>query len=240
MRPFAHALVLGLAFATSALAAPDALSILKRADAILAPAEYEADAQLITRRPDGEKREFDVHLWKKGTTRFRVKFKAPAEDRGSEVLRDGDNMWSYLPNLKRSLKISPKQEFHGGDFNNTDILRVNLAEDYVPTLAAASDPAEYLLELRAKDDTVSYDLVKYWIRKKDFMPLRQEFYTKSGKLIRKLDLQEPRAFSGHVRPSRLVMVNTLMPGRQTEMVYQRFDLKGSLDEGVFQLAVLGR
>ena len=226
--------------AGAAWADPDPVALLKAADAIMAPDQYEADTRLIHHRGKEETREFAMHLWKKGDHRFRVAFTAPPEDRGSEVLRDGDNMWNYLPNLKRSLKISPKQEFHGGDFNNTDILRVNLANDYLPTLVPSTDPNEWLLELRAKDDTVSYDLIKYWLRKKDNLPLREEFYTKSGKLIRKMTISEPKKFGKLIRPTHLVMQNILMPDRQTEMIFDKFSVKDNISDDVFQSTVLGR
>ena len=88
--------------------------------------------------------------------------------------------------LGRAIRISPKQEFHGGDFNNTDILRVNLSVDYTVTMLPSTSPGEYLLELRARNDSIAYDVIKYWVRTSDFMPLRQEFYTRSGKLMRRV------------------------------------------------------
>lgn len=229
-----------LALAPAAAAEPGAEEILRGADAILAPDEYEADLTMVTHHKDGSLRTFEVHLWKKGPTRVRVRFLSPADDKGSEVLRIDDNMWNYLPNLGRAIRISPKQEFHGGDFNNTDIMRVNLALDYTATRLPDESPDEYVLELRAKNDSISYDLVRYWIRKQDLMPLRQEFFTRSGKLIRKLELLEPKTFGKHLRPSRLVMRNMLVPARSTELTVKTFEVRQGLDGNLFQVAALGR
>ncbi len=226
-------------FPASASAEPNADEILQRADAILAPAEFEARVELVTHR-DGEGRRFEMHVWKKGLGKSRIRFLAPAADRDSEVLRDGDNMWHFLPNLKRSIRISPRQEFHGGDFNNADLLRTNLAVDYAPTLARSESSDTWLLELKAKHDTAAYDFIRYWVRKADNMPLRQEFYTRSGKMIRALELSEPKSFGGHERPTRLLMKNVLVPSRSSEMVIKKFVVKQKIDEGLFQLSALGR
>ena len=221
------------------LAGPSADEILRRADAILAPPSFESEVTMSTVRANGEVRSFSLRVWKSGSQSHRIRFLSPADDRGTEVLRVGDEMWNYLPNLKRAVRISPKQEFHGGDFSNADVLRVNLADDYTPTLVEATRD-EYHLSLAAKNESVAYETIHYWVRKKDCMPLRQEFYTSSGKKVRRLDFLEPKAFGRFVRPSRLMMFNLLVPSRRSEMVVSAFVVKSDLDGGLFQLASLGR
>jgi outer membrane lipoprotein-sorting protein len=232
--------VLTLTSPASAEPSPSAVDILRRADAILAPRSFEGECTYVAHRSKGSPRSFSMKLWKKDADKLRVRFLAPADDRDAEVLRLDDDMWNYLPNLKRAIRISPKQEFHGGDFSNSDILRVNLAEDYVPVLLASKAPDEWLLELTAKNDEVAYHRIRYAIRKKDFMPLRQEFFTASGKLVRKLELSAPKAFGKHIRPSFYVMKNMLVPARRTEMEWTRFTVKDFDDDSLFQQSSLGR
>lgn len=220
-------------------AAPTADAILSRADAILAPETFQSDVTMTTVRSNGEERSFSMRIWKSGDDLHRIRFTAPADDKGTEVLRIGSDMWNYLPNLKRALRISAKQEFHGGDFSNADLLRPNLARDYTAKLVGTTSD-EYQLELTAKSDEVAYATIKYWVRKKDCMPLRQEFYTSTGKLLRKLDLLEPKLFGKVERPSRLVMWNALVPSRRSELVVNAFVVRAEIDGGLFNLAALGR
>jgi outer membrane lipoprotein-sorting protein len=220
-------------------AAPTADEILAKADAIIAPERYESDVTMTTIRANGEERSFQMHIFKNGDDLHRIKFVAPTDDKGSEVLRNGDDMWNYLPNLKRALKISSKQEFHGGDFSNADMLRSNLSKDYTPKLVETTAD-EYQLELKAKSDQVAYDTIKYWLRKKDCMPLREEFYTSSGKLIRKLEYQDPKKFGKLERPSKLMMWNVLTPSRHSEMKINEFAVKADMPAGLFNLASLGK
>ena len=219
---------------------PTAEAILRRADAILAPREFEATITFTSRKANGTAKTFAIHMWKKDADKTRFRFLSPADDRDMEVLRVGDDMWNYLPNLKRSLRISPKQEFHGGDFSNSDMLRVDLVEDYTPTVLPSASPDEWLLELTAKNDQVAYHRVRYFIAKRDFMPRRQEFYAQSGKLVRRLEMSAPKVFGRLVRPSRYVMKNMLVAGRETEMVWDTFAVKPLGDDGLFAQASLGR
>lgn len=221
-------------------AAPTADEILRRADAILSPATYQAQVRFTTHRANGTERTFSLQIWKKGDDRFRVRFLAPPDDRDTEVLRVGDNMWNWLPNLKRALRIAPKQEFHGGDFSNSDVLRVNLSTDYTPRLLPESNDSQWVLELTAKTDQVAYHRIKYWIARAGGMPVKQEFYTESGKLVRQLEMKEPKAFGKLTRPSVFVMRNMLVPTRHSEMVWESFTPVGTLDDNLFNQGSLGR
>ncbi len=229
-----------LLHAAAASANPTADELLRRANAILAPEEYEADVTFVTHKGPGDTRSFSLRILKKGTDHLRVRFLAPPDDAGSEFLRVGDNMWNFLPNLKRSLKISARQEFHGGDFSNSDVLRVDLVQDYRPTVLPSSSADEWLLDLRAKSDAVAYSEIKLWMRKKDGMPLREELYTGSGKLVRKLELTDVKKFGKLVRPSRYVMRNMVMPARYSEMTWNDFHLRSGIQAGQFDLDSLGR
>jgi hypothetical protein len=149
-------------------------------------------------------------------------------------------MWNYLPNLKRSLRVSPKQEFHGGDFSNADVLRVNLADDYTPARKEGAPRGTWLLELTAKSDQVAYAKIRYWIRKRDFMPLRQDFYTSSGKLVRRLELKEPTTYGKLVRPAQFVMKNMVARSRTSELTWDAFQVRRKLDPSLFLASSLGR
>ncbi|MBI5545778.1 MAG: outer membrane lipoprotein-sorting protein [Deltaproteobacteria bacterium] len=217
---------------------PSAAEVLQKVDAILSPAEFEARLAFVTHKPKGDTR-FSMSFLKKGS-RFRSKFLSPPDDAGAEVLRIGDDFWNYLPNLKRALKISAKQEFHGGDFANSDVLQLELTRDYLPALAAEAPQDHWLLDLKAKNDEVTYARIKVAVRKKDSQPVWMEYFSGSGKLVRRMELSELRTYGTLVRPTRYVMRNMLETKRYSELVYEAFSLKANLDEALFDQAALGR
>ena len=114
-----------------------------------------------------------------------MRYTAPAKERGTAYLRSGENTWLFLPSAEKVVRVGAKQNFGGGDFSNADIFRLSLVQDYDPTLAGeetAGGQACYKLELKAKDRSVAYDRVVYWVRSDGtFFPVRADYYTLSGK-----------------------------------------------------------
>jgi len=219
---------------------PSAEEVLGRVDAILGPPEFEARLTFITRKPKGES-SFSMSYLAKGNDKFRLRFLTPPDDAGAEVLRVADDFWHYLPNLKRALKISAKQEFHGGDFANSDVLRVYLTREYHAAFSGEPAPAgQWLLELTARDDTITYARVKAWVRQKDFQPLVFEYYSGAGKLVRRLEFSELKSHGSLVRPSRMVMRNMLEPKRTSELVWDSFAVRQDLEDALFERSALGR
>jgi outer membrane lipoprotein-sorting protein len=220
-------------------AAPTADELLAKAEAILSPEQFESDLTLTVSRANGEELSYSMHLFKSGGDRSRLRVLAPVVDRGSEVLRNGEEMWTYLPSIKRAMKVSIKDAFHSGEFSNADLLGMSLSKDYTPTLIATTND-EYQLMLKAKSDRVPYDTIKFSLRKKDAMPLRQEFYGASGGLIRTLEFTETKRFGDHVCPTRMVMWSALTPKQRSELRVTGLSVKSALPPGLFQVAALGR
>jgi len=104
--------------------------ILKELDRNLSPESYESYRKLINIEPDGRKREFILFVVKKGSDKVGVLFLAPASEKGRSALRLGDNMWLYIPNVGKPIRITNLQSAVGGVFNNADILRLDYAAEY--------------------------------------------------------------------------------------------------------------
>jgi hypothetical protein len=120
---------LGLFFATSALAV-DGTQLLKQLDKNMAPESYESYRKIINIEPDGRKKEFTYFTVKKGTDKIAGLFLAPASENGRTTLRLGDNMWLYIPNVGKPIRITSLQSVVGGVFNNADILNLDYSEEY--------------------------------------------------------------------------------------------------------------
>ena len=100
-------------------AALDGTEILKKVDRNLEPESYEAYRQLIDIQPDGSKRESVLYTMKKGRDKVVALFLAPPSDKGRVTLRDGDNMWLYMPDVGRAIRITSLQSVTGSVFNNS-------------------------------------------------------------------------------------------------------------------------
>lgn len=231
-----------LLLAPATLAAPpSADELLRRYDEIMGPATFEAEMIMVAHREDGSTRTYEMKVLKSGDDKLRAAFSAPATAKGQEMLRKGDNMWLYMPNLKRAVRVASRDSFMGGDFNNADVLRVNYSADYTAKLVEET-PEAYVLELKAKSPEVAYDRVKLWMTKGDKpQPLRSELYATSGKLLRTAQFSDVKDFGGgYVRPARLVMKNELETQRFSEMTWRSVTLKDEIPPQRFTLDALGR
>lgn len=219
--------------------AADAAAILERHDEVMGPAFFEGASSMTAHRSDGSERSYDMRYWKANDDKFRAAFDAPANARGQEILRVGDNFWIYLPNLKRAVRLAARESFMGGDFNNADVLRVNYAVDYSPRLLEEG-PDRWVLELRSKTPSSAYDRIILTVHKGDYLPLEGRYFAASGKELRSATFEEPRDFHGHRRPTLITMRNSLEPGRWSVMRVQDFRVLRSIAATQFVLTELGK
>lgn len=220
---------------------PTAEALLAKYDQVMGPKTFEAQMEMTATREDGSQRTYVMKALKGENDRFRLWFQAPASVKGQEMLRVGDNLWVYLPNLKRATRIANRDSFQGGDFNNADVLRVNYTADYTATLGVSQRPDSYLVELKAKHAETSYDAIKLWLRKSDWQPVRGEYFGSSGQLIRSAEFKEHTPFqNGYVRPALTVMQNELVKARRTELRMKDVKLDVAAPAQRFTQTDLGR
>ena len=140
--------------------------ILKKVDEVLAPGSMDYYRKLINEEPNGDKKEFIFYSVKKDRDKVAMLYLSPASEKGRATLRLGDNMWLYIPNVGKPIRITSLQSVVGGVFNNADIMRLDYSAEY-DAINLEEGPADYILGLKAKTRTVSYDSLKMWVNKKN-------------------------------------------------------------------------
>ena len=218
-------LALALLLAAPALAEPTASQLLKHYDDIMGPGTFAADTAMTAYREDGSSRTYEMRVLKRDTDKLRLWFDNPASVKGQEMLRQGDNLWVYIPNLKRATRVANRESFQGGDFNNADVLRVNYESDYTGTVVPSEVPDTYCIALKAKTPDTAYDSIKLWVRKKDYQPVKGQYFGTSGQMIRSAEFSDYRELDkGYVRPAKVVMHNELVKARRSEMITRSLKL----------------
>jgi outer membrane lipoprotein-sorting protein len=227
------------ALAPAAVLALDGKALLARVDRNLEPENYEMTRKLINEEPDGKRKEFILYSVKKGRDKVAALFLQPASDKGRSTLRQGDNMWLYIPNVGKPVRITSLQSVTGGVFNNADILRVDYTEEYEVT-AATEEAGNYLLDLKAKTGAVAYDRLKMTVDKKTALPTVIEAYAASGLLVKTLRFKDIKDFGGGiVRPATVETDSPLYKGYKSVMLYANVKKRDVPDE-VFTLNFMPR
>ncbi len=234
-------LALALALALAGAPSPEALALVRRYDAVMSPTFFEAQTVMVAHREDGTTRTYKMKTQKSGKDKLRAQFLEPASAKGQEMLRNGENLWLWMPNLKRAVRVASRDSFMGGDFNNADVLRVNYEADYDASIDV-SDPAGDILLLKAKSQSAAYDAIKLWMtRDKSPQPIKAEFYAASGKVLRRAEFFDVKDFGkGLVRPARIKMTNEISSGRWSEMSWEAIAVKDDIPSQRFVLDDLGR
>src|SRR5512143_2457449 len=169
--------------------AVDGTQLLKQIDRNLNPESYEMYRKIVNIEPSGRKMEYTLFSVKKGVDKVVALFLAPASEKGRSTLRLGDNMWLYIPNVGKPVRITSLQSVIGGVFNNADILRVDYTAEYNAEKVDEEKDA-YILALKARTGEVAYDRLKMWVDRKTLLPTMIEAYAASGLLIKTLHFKD--------------------------------------------------
>ena len=215
----------------------DGTALLKQADRNLSPDNYESYRKLINIEPDGKKKEFTFFTVKKGIDKVASLFIAPASEKGRSTLRLGDNMWLYIPNVGKPIRITSLQSVVGGVFNNSDILQLDYAAEY-DVEKVEEKSSEYLLYVKAKTKTVAYDRLKIWADKKNVLPTKIECLTEANMLIKTLYFKDVKSFGGGItRPAVIETDSPLYKDFKSVMIFAGIKKRDFKDE-VFTLTFM--
>lgn len=215
----------------------DGTALLKKIDRNLNPETFESYRKLINIEPDGRKKEYTLFTVKKGVDKVASLFLAPASEKGRSTLRLGDNMWFYIPNVGKPIRITSLQSVVGGVFNNSDILQLDYAAEY-DVEKVEEKGGEYLLFLKAKTKTVAYDRLKIWADNGKLLPTKIECLTEANMLIKTLYFKDQKDFGGGiVRPAVIETDSPLFKGYKSVLIYAKVKQRTFKDE-VFTLTFM--
>jgi len=209
---------LGMAAAAEAQTAQE---IVVATDKVRNPDKPFRSTLRLTEYVGGQERDHDsLVLYSKedGARQFRnlVQYVEPARDSGKRVLLDGHSLWFYDPNSKVSVRISAQQRLIGQAAIG-DILTVNLAADYTPSIVATEtiDDATrqprtcWHLELKAGNDLATYNRVEYWVEQGTFYPIKGKFYADSGRLLKIVYFRKFAQQLGAIRPTEAIIIDAV-------------------------------
>ena len=247
---FFCALRIGLATATPVVFAADVptaqmdeaavKSIVEKADQVRIPAEgFQVDISITSTQPDEAPELRKYRVLSKGNENTVVMVTEPASERGQIILMKGRDLWIFMPDVSQPVRISLSQRLTG-QVANGDLARANFSGDYTPRLLrteAMGNDSYYVLELTAVDRGVTYQKVMYWVNQKNFWPLKAEFYSLSNRLLKRCRYENFQALGGRVRPTRMILEDTLRGGEQSVLDYSAMKLR-ELPDKIFTKAYL--
>ncbi len=214
-------------------------SLLGGVDDSMYPETFKTKMLMETHRRNRRTLKYTYEIYSKGGDKALMEVAAPKRDRGKKILMLKDNLWMYMPNVSRPIKLSRKQSFMGSTFSNEDMTDSTWQDDYNPVITDEKNGL-VLLSLKAKRKDVAYDRIDMWVKKETKVPVSAVYYGLSGKPIKKMYFSDVKEIAGRLRPVKMKMVDLLEEGAYT--VVDMKELKGldSLPDYMFDQTQLGR
>ena len=211
---------------------PEGNALLVEIDRKLMPENSESYKKIINIEPNGAKKEFILYVVKKGNDKMVSTFLEPKSEVGRSTLRLGDNMWLYIPNVAKPVRITSLQSVIGGVFNNSDILQIDYHAEY-DVVAKEQEGEQTVLTLKAKTNAVAYDSLRMRLDAHYSLPDRIECYAASKMLIKTLYFKEIKDFGdGMIRPAVTETDSPLYKGYKSVMIFA--DIKSrEIDDEAF-------
>lgn len=156
-----------------------------------------------------------------------VKTIYPPNEKGQVMLMKGKDFWVYLPNIDQPVRLSLSQRLTG-QVSNGDIARMNFSGDYKATLLRteeADGKRIAVLELNRLADWVTYEKIILWVALSDARPLKAEFYTGTGILLKTCQYEKYGELSGAIRPLQLLFTDAIKKGEKSVLTYSNMKIR---------------
>ncbi len=184
--------------------------------------------------------------WIKGADKSFVAYLSPARERGKKMLKLGDKLWTYTPEpTDRIITISGhllRQSVMGSDLSYEDMMENNnLADVYNAEIVGEAEVRGrpcHVVALTARVRDVAYHSRKIWVDAERWLPLREERFAKSGRLLKTFDILEMFRVEGRWYPRKMIFKDALLKGKGTEYFIESIDFRATIPDYKFTKASL--
>ena len=179
--------------------------------------------------------------WIIGTDKAFTEYLSPPREQGSKMLKLDDILLTYSPQTDRIIQISGhmlRQSIMGSDMSYNDVMEDKpLDQLYTATLEGEeyiNHRKCYILFLESKVDGISYPKRREWVDAEYFLPIKEELYAKSGKLLKSTSMDGIKKIGERWFPSRFVFKDELKKNSKgTEWIINDIQFDQDIPEIIF-------
>lgn len=228
--------------------------LLDLSDETLFPQNFVATYRMTTERPGRRSTEMvfeSSHLEGSGTY---MEVSEPARSRGMRFLQKDNDLWMYNPRAgsRRALRLAPRDSFQGSVFSNNDVSDPNYNDDYTarriddgtldhPDLGSVTCTR---IEGEASRDEAPYGRIVVWLwggpSGGGVIPLRIDYYSKSGLEFKRMILSQFGDSAGAYRPAVMRMESMEEVGAVTSILIEELEARDTLPARLFNQSELTR
>lgn len=180
-----------------------------------------------------------------GMTRSFTEYLSPARDAGTKMLKLEDQLWTYTPSTDRTILISGhllRQSVMGSDLSYEDLME----DPRLSNLYSASIQGEeevlgrpcWILHLVSKVQDIAYYSRHIWVDKERLVALKEERYARSGKLLKRTEVQKVEQIEKRWIATKVRFKDVLRTGEGTEFIIESIEFNAVIPEYIFSKAAL--
>ncbi|HNY21238.1 MAG TPA: outer membrane lipoprotein-sorting protein [Treponemataceae bacterium] len=218
------------------LAVMDALGSFKETD-------FAAEVTIVSVKPGEDDTTYVVRYFRRDKDeKFTMVMLKPDTQKGQGYFSVGDDLWFYDPESRKFAFSSLKDSFQDSDAQNSDFSTSSYEKDYDVTESSETKLGNfevYQLTLVANSKSVPVAKRKVWIRKDNYLPLKEEHYSVSDRLMRTIAIPKYQTVSGRFVPVTELIVDNLKKGEKTQLTLANVSIT-KLPDAVFTKEYLER
>jgi outer membrane lipoprotein-sorting protein len=224
--------------------------ILKQAETIIYPDSFHVKNTLTTTGPGKNPAPIVFDVFHKKDTGTVMNILKPARSRGIRFLEKENGLWMYNPKARsgNAIRLSPRSSFQGSVFSNNDVSDSRYSDDYATVIKGEEtlDAPELgqvpclVLDGTAKHERAAYARIVMWVRKTDYLPLRMDYYARSGLLFKQMTLSVFKHTAGRLRPTKITMKSFELEDTVSTVLFEDMAIRNDLPDSMFTQASLTR
>ena len=191
-------------------------------------------------------RTIESRNWVIGIDQAFTEYLSPPREAGTKMLKLDDKLWTYSPQTDRVIQISGhmlRQSVMGSDMSYNDMMEDKPLQDlYKATLEGSiniNGRKHWIIYLKAKVKGLSYPMRRAWVDTEYLLPMKEELYAKSGKLLKTATMADVKRIQGRWFPSRFIYKDKLKQNSKgTEWVIEEISFDMNISESRFSKAML--
>lgn len=190
-------------------------------------------------RPDWE-RNMELEAWTQGQEDALIRFTAPAKDAGNATLKLGDSMWTFVPQLKREMRLPSSmmsQSWASSDFSYNDLSRSDNYLRYYDIGIIDTEKTRghhvYTLEMIPHDDAPVVWGRETMKLRDDYVMLSQTFHDQQMVTLKQMETRSIGALGGREIPLVMRMSDLTEPDHWTEVSYLEADFDADVPANRF-------
>lgn len=236
-------MILMLAVTATLQAQPSGKEILDRIDRNMSADSRYVRSKMVIHGPRTS-RTIESETWAEGESAF-TEYLAPAREQGTKMLKLEDQLWIFSPSTDRTIQISGhmlRQSVMGSDLSYEDMMEnPDLSKKYDAVVVGSEkyDGRDaWVVEMHANSEEVAYQMRKLWVDTGRYLPLKEELYAKSGKLLKTTELTDIQQHGSRWYPGKITFKDMLKTGDGTEFIVEEIRFNVDVPDHLLSKAAL--